>query len=236
MAELLFKEAESLLELHQVHALNHRIFAEEIGQHQTNPFALLIDHLHTQNRYFIAVRDSVVVGMISASSGPVFSIAKRLSNIQIIRNLPRPVELRLLAIDPQQRNRTLLAGLLWQAYSFALSNGFSHLLISAIAEKEGMYRKLGFVSLGPAVPEGSANFIPMMMTVLDQRSTNREQIQLHQRYWQRAARKSCCLPAPTSLPSRWRNAREPMQSGNFERDLPRYEGSVVRKGVFGEGS
>ena len=190
MAALLFKEAESSLELHQVHALNHRVFAEEIGQHQTNPSALLVDHLHAQNRYFIAVRDGVVVGMISVSSGPEFSIAKRLSDIHVVRDFPRPLELRLLAIDPQQRNRTILAGLLWQAYSFALSNGFSHLLISAIAGRESMYRKLGFVTLGPAVPEGSASFIPMVMSVIEQRSANGNQIQLYQRHWQRVTKDS----------------------------------------------
>ncbi len=195
MGTLIFKEAESAVELQQVHALNHRVFAEEIAQHQTNPAGLLIDNLHAQNRYFIAVRDGAVVGMISANGGPEFSVAKRLSDINIIRNFAHPVELRLLAIDPQERNRTILGGLLWQAYSFSLLNGFSHLLISAIAERESMYRKLGFQSLGPAVPEGAASFIPMVMPIIEQRRANCRQIYLHQRHWHRATKK----PDPVSL-------------------------------------
>jgi hypothetical protein len=205
MGRLLFKEAESSLELQQVHALNHRVFAEEIAQHQTNPSGLLIDHLHAQNRYFIAIRDGVVVGMISANSGPEFSVAKRLSDISVIRDLAHPVELRLLAIDPQERNRTILAGLLWRAYSFSLANGFSHLLISALAQRESMYRKLGFQALGPAVPEDRVTFIPMVMPIIDQRRANCRQIQLHQRHWDRATKKSSpvsLMPGPVCMTPR----------------------------------
>ncbi len=202
MGRLLFKEAESSDELQQVHALNHRVFAEEIAQHQTNASRLLIDHLHAQNRYFIAVRDGVVIGMISANSGPDFSVAKRLPDIQCHSRPAHPVELRLLAIDPQERNRTILAGLLWQAYSFSLSNGFSHLLISAIAERESMYRKLGFQPLGPAVPEGSVSFVPMVMPIIEQLRANPRQIQIHQRHWHRATKKSnpvSLMPGPVCM-------------------------------------
>lgn len=110
MGRLLFKEAESPPELEQVHALNHRVFAEEIAQHQTTASGLLVDHLHSQNRYFIAVRDGTVVGMISANEGPEFSVAKRLGDVGVIRDLAHPVEVRLLAIDAQERNHTIVAG------------------------------------------------------------------------------------------------------------------------------
>jgi aspartate aminotransferase-like enzyme len=202
MGTLVFKEAESSLELRQVHALNHRVFAEEIAQHQTNPSGLLIDHLHAQNRYFVAVRDEVVVGMISANCGPEFSVAKRLPDTSVVRDLAHPVELRLLAIHPQERNRTILAGLLWQAYCFSLSNGFSHLLISAIAQRESMYRKLGFRALAPAVREGSASFMPMVMQIIEQRRAHRTQVHLHQRHWDRAIKKSnpvSLMPGPVCI-------------------------------------
>jgi len=202
MGRLLFKEAESPPELEQVHALNHRVFAEEIAQHQTNPSGLLIDHLHQQNRYFIAVRDGTVVGMISANEGPEFSVAKRLRDVGVIRGLAHPVEVRLLAIHAQERNRTIVAGLLWQAYTFSLASGFSHVLISAIAERESMYRKLGFQPLGPAVPEGSASFIPMVMPITEQRRVNCRQMHLHQRHWDRAAKKShpmSLMPGPVCI-------------------------------------
>ncbi len=199
---MVFKEAESPPELQQVHELNHRVFAEEIAQHQTNPSGLLIDYLHTQNRYFIAVRDGKVVGMISVNGGPEFSIAKRLADVRVIREFAHPVEMRLLAIDAQERNHTILAGLLWKAYTFSLSNGFSHLLISAITERESMYRKLGFQPLGPAVPEGAASFIPMAMPITEQPEVNCRRVHLHRTHWDRATKKSnpmSLMPGPVCI-------------------------------------
>jgi hypothetical protein len=112
-----------------------------------------VDRIHEQNRYFVAMRQDVVIGMISAHGGPEFSVKRRLPNAALLESLPRPIEVRLLAIDPKERNRTVLAGLLWQAYDYAVSGGYSHLLISAISTREAMYQKMGFHALGPAVPE-----------------------------------------------------------------------------------
>jgi hypothetical protein len=47
-----------------------------------------------------------------------------------------------------------------------VSGGYSHLLISAISTRQAMYQKMGFHALGPAVPEGKASFVPMLMTLL----------------------------------------------------------------------
>ncbi|MGA8028680.1 MAG: aminotransferase class V-fold PLP-dependent enzyme [Bryobacteraceae bacterium] len=202
MRELLFKEAQSSSEFQQIHALNHRVFGEEIAQHQTHPSGLLVDRFHSENHYFIAVREGVVIGMISAHPGPEFSVTKRLPDASVVSAFARPVEVRLLAIDSQERNRTVVAGLLWQIYDFARSNGFSHLLISAITERESMYRKIGFRPLGPAVPDGSASFIPMVMPIADERITQSRRIHLHERHWNRAAKGSnpiSLMPGPVSI-------------------------------------
>lgn len=186
MSRIQFKQVESSQEIEQIHALNHRVFAEEIAQHHRRPSGLLVDRFHSQNRYFIAVRDGVVIGMISAHKGPEFSITKRLSDPGVLEGFSVPLEVRLLAIDPEERNRTVLAGLLWQVYDFAVADGFSHLLISGITAREAMYRKLGFFPLGPAVPEGRASFIPMAMAVGGQSNPNQERVQLHERHWKRS--------------------------------------------------
>ena len=133
--------------------------------------------------------------MISIHAGPDFSIARRLPDPDVLRTLSRPFEIRLLAIEPQARNRTVLAGLLWQVYDFARSQEGSHLLISGIIERESMYRKLGFVPLGPAVPDGSARFIPMMMPLVDDRPNILGRVELHRRHWHR----SIVNPTPISL-------------------------------------
>lgn len=185
MLKLLFKEAQTADELEQIHALNHRVFAEEIAQHRVLPSGLLIDRFHRRNRYFIAVRGGVVVGMISAHSGPEFSITSRLPDPALLADFACPLEVRLLAIASRERSLTVLAGLLWQVYEFAVSNDFSHLLISAIKERDSMYRKLGFHPLGPAIPDGSASFIPMAMGIKENSTTNERRIRLHERRWTR---------------------------------------------------
>jgi len=187
MTQVLFKSAETEAEFQQIHALNHRIFAEEIAQHPTDPSRLLVDRLDSQNHYFIAVHQDKVIGMVSAHSGPAFSVSRRLPAPQTLSDFPRPFEVRLLAIHPAQRNRTVLSGLLWQVYDFALSNRGSHLLISAITEREPMYRKLGFEPLGPAVPEGAASFIPMVADLANPTPGVTQRASLHQRHWQRGA-------------------------------------------------
>src|SRR5262249_32037475 len=157
---LRFKEAETTAELQQVRALNHRIFAEEIGQHPIQPSGVLSDRFENQSRYFLAMQDTCIVGMISVNPGPLFSISKRLPDIGLLRSFAHPLEVRLLAIEPKSRYRTVLAGLLWQVYDVARTERFSHLLISAIATRESMYRKIGFRALGTPVPEGAATFLP----------------------------------------------------------------------------
>lgn len=147
---------------------------------------MLIDRFDAHNKYFVAVQEGAVIGMISAHGGPEFSVTKRLPDPAVLEGYALPLEVRLLAIDPQRRNRTVLAGLLWQVYDFAVSNGFSHMLISGITEREAMYRKLGFIPLGPAVGEGSASFIPMVMPIGRHGRGNQRRVRLHERHWRRS--------------------------------------------------
>jgi aspartate aminotransferase-like enzyme len=96
----------------------------------------------------------------------------------------------------------VLAGLLWQAYDYAVSGGYSHLLISAIATREAMYQKLGFHPLGPAVPEGEASFVPMLMTLGEHRRVEGERVGLHERRWHRSTAQRAplsLLPGPVAI-------------------------------------
>ena len=238
MARLLFKEAQGAQEIQQIHALNHRVFAEEIGQHQSCPSGLLIDRFHARNRYFIAARDGLIVGMISVHPGPEFSVTRRLPDPAILADLPRPLEVRLLAIDAKERSRCILSGLLWQIYDFAVANDYSHLLISAITQREGMYRKMGFFPLGPPVPEGAAQFIPMYMAIREQAVINRRRIGLHERKWSRESRPSAAIslmPGPVSIsPAVARSFALQPVSHRSETFLDKYENArSLLKGLAG---
>ena len=198
MVDVHFKPAESTEEIEQVHRLNHRIFAEEVGQHPRTADGRLIDKFHSVNRYFIAKRGNEIVGMVSAHDGPEFSIASRLKDSGTLKALRAPLEIRLLAILPKFRKRSILAGLFWQVRGYARDHHYSDLLISGIVERLPMYEKMGFRAMGPAVPCGEAAFVPMRLSLdaASERFEKRER--LYGDRWRRSHATSL-LPGPVEM-------------------------------------
>lgn len=211
MVDIRFKQAETAEEFEQIHRLNHRIFAEEVCQHAQTDDGRLIDKFHDRNRYFIATSNHEVVGMISAHDGPEFSIASRLRDTGVLTAMRAPLEIRLLAILPEHRNRSILAGLIWEVGSFARANHYTDLLISGIVERLPMYKKIGFLPMGPAVPCGAAEFVPMRMSLeaIDDQFLHRERM-YRARYGDRQI--TSLLPGPVAISDRVAEAfqREPI--------------------------
>ena len=185
MSNIEFTEAITPEQIEQIHRLNHKIFAEEVRQHHTTADGLLIDRFHAKNHYFIAVKDNKIVGMISAHDGPLFSVASRLFDASILIRLRAPLEVRLLAVQPRYRNRSLLAGLFWQVHRYAKAHNYSDMLISGITERLPMYQKLGFLPLGPPVPDGAAAFVPMCLSLDTPTLQQQRRQQLYASHWQR---------------------------------------------------
>jgi aspartate aminotransferase-like enzyme len=157
-----FKRAETEEEFEEVHRLNYRTFVREIHQHADPGDGRLVDKFHDKNVYFIALREGRVVGMISAHDRPPFSITPRLPDPGLLEQPgTRPMEVRLLAVEPGERNGTVFAGLLWSLYLYTRESGHTDLFISGVAERVPLYERLGFRALGPAVACGGASFVPM---------------------------------------------------------------------------
>ena len=74
---------------------------------------------------------------------------------------PRPLEVRLLAAEPEHRRGIVFSGLALVVLRHARREGYSHLLISGVAGRRRMYERMGFVALGPAVRSGESEFLPM---------------------------------------------------------------------------
>lgn len=166
--------AENAHDLEQIEALNYRTFVREIGQHPDHGNDRLRDKFDYKNTYIVARHAGRVVGMVALHDQPPFSVEKRLPAGMPLSDLGRHLmEVRLLAIEPGHRNSLVFAGLLERMLRHAEQAGCSHLLISGVADQAGLYKRLGFVELGPAVPEGAATFTPMIMPLggLSQRAT-----------------------------------------------------------------
>jgi aspartate aminotransferase-like enzyme/GNAT superfamily N-acetyltransferase len=157
-----FKQADAGHELEAVHRLNYRTFVQEVPQHPDRGSGLLVDKFHERNVYFVALKEGRVVGMISAHGEAPFSVADRLPDPTLLeRPGCRPLEVRLLAVEPEERNGFALSGLLGALYEYARKRGATDLFISAVAERVRLYQRLGFAALGPAVESGCASFVPM---------------------------------------------------------------------------
>lgn len=162
-----FRVAETAEEYDQIRCLNHRVFAEEVRQHPPAADGRLIDSREAISRFFVALVDNRVAGMVCTCPRRPFSMEKRLADPSILDTLPGPLlEARLLAIEPAYRKRMLFLGMLELMVATAISEGYATLLISGITERLRMYQRMGFRPLGPAVPYGAASFTPMAMALL----------------------------------------------------------------------
>ncbi|MBI3409345.1 MAG: aminotransferase class V-fold PLP-dependent enzyme [Planctomycetes bacterium] len=200
----LFKRADTTQEFEQIHRLNHRTFVEEIPQHHSTDSGLLVDKFHHKNSYLVVLREERVVGMVSAHDEPPFSVADRLPDPAILtRPGIRPLEVRLLAIEPGERNSTMFFGLIWSLYEYANKNDYTHLFISGVADRVPLYERLGLVPLGPAVPCGNAAFVPMVLPI----GQLPERVQHLKRMWEEhlgklspvKAEPICLLPGPVTV-------------------------------------
>jgi aspartate aminotransferase-like enzyme len=161
-----FKRAETEEEFGQIHCLNYRTFVSEIPQHPDSGTGQLVDKFHRKNVYFVAVENGRIVGMISGHDQPPFSVADRLPDASILCQAgTKPLEVRLLAVEPNKRNGVVFFGLLWSLYQHAQAQRYTDVYISGFTERVGLYERLGFRRLGPAVPCGGASFVPMTLTI-----------------------------------------------------------------------
>jgi aspartate aminotransferase-like enzyme len=172
VGQYVFKQADSQEEFEQIHALNYRTFVSEIQQHPDPGSAALVDKFHAKSVYLIVLRcleaedRGRVVGMLSVHGQAPFSVADRLPDASLLtRPGMRPLEVRLLAIEREERNSTLFFGLIWSLYEYAEQHAYTHLFISAYEQRLDLYQRIGFVPLGPAVPCGNAAFVPMVLPV-----------------------------------------------------------------------
>ncbi len=162
---LLYKTAETPDELEQVHALNYRTFVEEIPQHGANPDRKLVDARLEKSIFYIAKRGEQVVGMVAISAERPFSIDKKLPDLDSY--LPHNsglCEVRLLAVEAEERGGAIFAGLAGQILAHCKEHGYEIGLISGTTTQLPLYRHFGFVQFGPLLGSGEARFQGMYVT------------------------------------------------------------------------
>jgi aspartate aminotransferase-like enzyme/GNAT superfamily N-acetyltransferase len=165
-AELVFKTASEDWEFEQVHRLNYRTFVEEIPQHAPNPEGRLVDRFHAENTYIICQQGHRLVGMLALRAKRPFSLDGKLPNLDAY--LPKgrtPVEVRLLAVEPEFRKTIVFTQLFEHVVRYCLTEGYDLAIISGTTRQAKLYRHLGFMPFGPQVGTDQASYQPMYLTV-----------------------------------------------------------------------
>lgn len=161
-----FKLATEAWEFEAIHRLNYRTFVEEIPQHPPNPEGRLVDRFHAENRYVIAIQDDRLVGMIAVRGQRPFSLDAKVPDLDA--HLPRnrkPVEARLLAVEPAFRRTRVFVALFEYTARECLNAGFDLVVISGTTRQLKLYSHLGFTPFGPLVGPAGATYQPMFLTL-----------------------------------------------------------------------
>jgi N-acyl-L-homoserine lactone synthetase len=176
-------------QLEQVYRLNYATFVSELGQHEGDGSGRLVDKFDQKNTYLIALRVDRVVGMVTVHGEPPFSTARRLADPSLLESIGgKLLEVRLLAIDPEERQRMVFAGLLWHVQEYARERGYTHLLISGYVRRVSIYERLGFRALGPPVRSGNVEYVPMVVPLADMPARILREIEIMRKHFRRAER------------------------------------------------
>ena len=163
---LTFKIAAEPSEFEQIHRLNYQAFVVEIPQHPPNAEQRLVDRFHAENTYVICSSGERVLGMVAIREKRPFSLDHKLENLPSYLPEHRAVcELRLLAVDREHRNSRVFQGLLLKVCEYCESGGYDLAVMSGTTRQLKLYQQLGFVSFGPLVGTGEAQFQPMYLTL-----------------------------------------------------------------------
>tara|TARA_B100000508_G_C11454512_1_gene275987 strand:- start:57 stop:575 length:519 start_codon:yes stop_codon:yes gene_type:complete len=160
------KLAETEREFEQIHALNYKIFVEEIPQHSVRKDKKLVDPFHKQNVYFIALFQGNLIGMVCYNCHRPYSLEKKKVNIDAcISKGVKTAEIRLLAVEKKWRNSKLTYKLLKALIKDLILKEIHLGFISATTRQSDFYKKLGFTSFGNIVGKEGAFYQPMYIEV-----------------------------------------------------------------------
>jgi aspartate aminotransferase-like enzyme/GNAT superfamily N-acetyltransferase len=164
--ELVFKLATEDWEIEQVHRLNYRTFVEEIPQHAPNAEGRLVDRFHAENTYLICLQGQRLVAMLAMRAKRPFSLDSKVPNLDAYLPQGRtPLEIRLMAVEPEFRKTAVFAQLFEHVVRHCLVEGYDIAIISGTTRQAKLYRHLGFVPFGPLVGTEQAPYQPMYLTL-----------------------------------------------------------------------
>lgn len=151
-----------------VHELRHRVYAEELGQHPTNPEGRLSDGLDDDNVYLVAAHGAEPIGFVSVTPPWVgtFGLDKYLTREELpLLDEPDVFEVRILTVRPDQRNTGVATLLMYAAMRWVASRGGRTIVAMGRTDVMELYRAVGLELVGRLVRSGSVEFDVMTASV-----------------------------------------------------------------------
>jgi GNAT superfamily N-acetyltransferase len=152
-------------ELEQVYALNYRTFVEEIPQHSPNPERRLVDARLAHSVCYVCLDGQRLRGMVALCDRRPFSLDAKIEGLDAF--LPphrRPCEVRLLAVEKDDRGSAVFIALMGALLRHARENGYDLAVLSGARSQLHLYDHIGCVPIGPPLGTETAPYQGMYLT------------------------------------------------------------------------
>ena len=145
--------------------LNHKVFADELKQYLVNKNKALIDKFHSENKYFICLKQKKLIAMVAVRKNRPFSLDSKVTNLD--NYFPKDAklgEIRLLSIEKDNRFGAIIVELFKMVRQWAYQENLDIILISGIIKQLALYRRLGFLPFSEPVKNGEVWYQPMYLS------------------------------------------------------------------------
>ncbi|MFL6194211.1 MAG: N-acyl amino acid synthase FeeM domain-containing protein [Thermoanaerobaculia bacterium] len=152
-------------ELEQVYQLTYRTFVEEIPQHAPNEERRRVDPRLERSVCFICLDGPQLRGMVVFGGERPFSLDDKVADLDSY--LPpheRPCEIRLLAVEQDDRGGLVFTALMTAVLRHGRRHGYDLGLLSGAESQLHLYRHMGCIPFGPPLGTEAARFQAMYLT------------------------------------------------------------------------
>jgi len=158
------KVASESWELEQIHALNYRTFVEEIPQHSPNDERRLVDRLLARSRCYVCLEERRLRGMVAVCAERPFSLDAKLADLDSYLPAHRQLcEVRLLAVDKDDRGGLVYAALMGALLNHCKQSGYDLCVLSGAVSQLALYHHMGCVPFGPPLGTEKAPYQGMYL-------------------------------------------------------------------------
>lgn len=148
-------------DLDWIYGLRHRVYAEELRQHEPTPAAQLRDGLDGDNVYLVVAAGEAPVGFVSLTPpwAGRYGLEKYVTRDELpVLDADGVFEVRILTVERAWRDSGIGTLLMYAALRWITSRGGRTIVAMGRTEILDMYRAVGLAPVGRTVTSGAVDF------------------------------------------------------------------------------